>query len=81
MAVFSSTEQFEAVRQKAEEEYNAIGKIHCPYLKRSVHFNRIGFEHLLFKGWNTPRVNVDQYTRLRFISVAKEVLEVSHTLQ
>ena len=66
--------KFEDIRKKAEEEYEKIGKVRRPYLNDYVHFNTIGFQHLLFKNWNKTRLRTEQYIRLKLIKLA-------HTLQ
>ncbi len=74
-------EIFNRVRKSAEEEYNKIGRIRCPYFNDYVHFNSIGFEHLLFKDWNKTRTRVERYTRLRLLKLAPNIISKSHTLQ
>lgn len=76
-----SEEKFETVRKRAEEEYAKIGKVRCPYLQDEVHFNRVGFEHLLFKEWNKTRSRLEQYVRLKLLRLAPLVLSKSHTMQ
>ena len=73
--------KFESVRRAAEEEYAKIGKVRCPYLQDEVHFNRVGFEHLLFKEWNKSRSRLEQYVRLKLLRLAPLVVSRSHTLQ
>ncbi|MDP2669015.1 MAG: hypothetical protein Q8P07_04245 [bacterium] len=41
----------------------------------------MGLEHLKFKGRNRARVPIDQYIRLKLISLAPQVINKSHTLQ
>ncbi len=76
-----SDERFALVRNAAEEEYSRIGKVRYPYLGDDVHFNREGFEHLLFKEWNKTRSRVEQYIRLKLLRLAPLVISKSHTLQ
>lgn len=76
-----SDERFAFVRNRAEEEYSKIGKVRCPYFGDDVHFNREGFEHLLFKAWNRTRSRVEQYIRLKLLRLAPLVISKSHTLQ
>ncbi|MFH0988024.1 MAG: hypothetical protein V1763_01495 [Parcubacteria group bacterium] len=73
--------KFNFVRKRAEEEYAKIGSAYCPYLQDAVHFNRVGFEHLLFKEWNKTRSEVEQYIRLKLLRLAPVILSRSHTLQ
>ena len=76
-----SEEKFELVRKRAEDEYYKIIDVRCPYFGDVVHFNRVGFEHLLFKEWNKTRSRVEQYIRLKLLPLAPAVLSKSHTLQ
>jgi len=76
-----SKEKFREVREKAEEFYNSLNKVHCPYLGKDVNFNSEGFEHVLFKSWNRGRSKVEQYIRLRLLPKVVEVIKKSHTLQ
>ena len=74
-------EKFKILRAHAEGEYAKIGAVKCPYLQDEVHFNRIGFEHLLFKEWNKTRSEVEQYNRLKLLRFVPFILSKSHTLQ
>ncbi len=77
-------EDIEKVKQAKEEagkEYNKIQKVWCPYLNDYVYFNIKGFNHLIFKSWNTTRTLAEQYTRLRLLRFVPEVVNKSHTLQ
>ena len=74
-------EKFQKIHDKALEEYRAIGKVYCPYLKDFVFFNAKGFEHLKFKERNKARSEKDQYIRLKLITLAPKVLSQTHTLQ
>ena len=74
-------EKFKRLREKAERDYEAIGKIRCPYFKEDVHFNTEGFRHLLFKSWNKTRSRTEQYMRLKLLPFAVELIENAHTLQ
>ena len=74
-------EKFKETRKKAKEFYGSLSKIYCPYLGEDVNFNSEGFEHILFKSWNRGRSEIEQYTRLRLLPKAVEVIEKSHTLQ
>ena len=73
--------KFEQVRKTAEGNYKSIGKVKCPYLDDDVHFNAEGFEHILYKKWDTPRSKQEQYTRLKLLPLAVKVISQSHTLQ
>ncbi|MBI4224837.1 MAG: hypothetical protein HY617_00755 [Candidatus Sungbacteria bacterium] len=74
-------EKFKQCREDAEKYYRTITTVWCPYLQDNVHFNAEGFEHLLFKSWNKNRSQAEQYTRLRLLHLAPDVVSKSHTLQ
>ncbi len=74
-------EQFKKVKEDAKKYYSGVHKVHCPYLKEDIHFNNEGFEHLLTTSWNRGRSTADQYTRLRLLPKAVEVIQYSHLLQ
>lgn len=74
-------EKFDKIKKEADNYYKSIGFVRCPYLNDDVHFNRKGFEHLLFKEWNKTRTKIEQYTRLRLLQLAPEIIRKSHTLQ
>ncbi len=76
-----SNEKFEQIRQQAEECYENIGSIKCPYLNDKVNFNSEGFQHLLFKSWNKTRSRKEQHTRLKLLPLAPKIISLSHTLQ
>ncbi len=73
--------KFEGVKQNAKQNYEKIGKVRCPYLDDYVHFNKEGFEHLLFKTWNRTRSRQEQYIRLRLLPLIPEIIAKTHTLQ
>ncbi len=74
-------EKFNQVKKEAEDFYEKIGKVRCPYFGEDIHFNVKGWDHLIFKEWNKTRILSDQYSRLRHIRLAPEVLANSKTLQ
>ncbi|MDP2821018.1 MAG: hypothetical protein Q8O39_02355 [bacterium] len=74
-------EKFEKVKQIAKLDYNKIKKVKCPFLQDYVYFNKDGFDHLLFKTWNRSRSQLEQYSRLRLLSLVPEIIAKSHTLQ
>ena len=50
-------------------------------MKEKVSFGAIGLEHLKFKRREKARLEQDQYMRFKLISLAPEVLKLSHTVQ
>ena len=73
--------KFNQAKKYAEDFYQTIGAVYCPYLKDKVVFNAKGIEHLKFKKRNKARTRVDQYVRLRVLSIAPKIISESHTLQ
>jgi len=78
---FKDEEDFQKVKNEAEEFYKTIGDVYCPYFKEKIAFNIKGLKHLKFKSDRQARPRKDQYSRLRLIRLAPEVLKQSHTLQ
>lgn len=76
-----SDPQFEEVRRQAEEQYQRVGKIRCPYFQEPVHFGTDGLRHLLFKTWNRGRPRQVQFMRLRHLGAAPEIIRQSRTVQ
>ena len=74
-------EKFNEVKHEAEDFYNSLNKVRCPYFGEYIHFNSKGLEHLIFKGFNRSRPVQDQFARLRHIKLAPEVITNSKTLQ
>ena len=74
-------EDFEKVKQEAEKFYSSIGDVHCPYFEARVPFNSKGLKHLKFKSEKVARPRIDQYSRLKLIPLAPEVLKSSKTVQ
>ena len=78
---FKDEQDFEKVRSEAEAFYDTIGAIRCPYFREEITFNAKGIRHLKFKNDRQARPREDQYSRLKLIRYAPEVLKLSHTLQ
>lgn len=78
---FKDEQDFEKVRNDAETFYATIDKIRCPYFGEEIAFNAKGLRHLKFKSDRRARPHNDQYSRLKLISYAPEVLKLSRTLQ
>ncbi len=76
-----SDELLQKTTEKAEAQYRLVATVHCPYLKEEVHFATSGLAHIKFKSWGRPRSRFDQYTRLKLLHLAPEVVRHSHTLQ
>lgn len=78
---FKDIGDFNEVKAKTEAFYKTIGKICCPYFQEDIAFNAKGLRHLKFKSDQQARLREDQYTRLKLIQLATEVLKKSHTVQ
>lgn len=79
---FKNEEDFDRIKDSAEKFYRTIGEIKCPYFnKESIAFNVKGIKHLKFKSDMQARLRHDQYTRLKLLHFAPEVLKRSHTVQ
>ena len=74
-------EQFQRVKQEAEDYYKTVNAVFCPYLKSKINFNAKGLDHIKMKSWNKSRLVSDQYLRLKFLKLVQEVLKNSGTLQ
>ncbi len=74
-------EQFEELKKNVELSYQKFGDVWCPFLQSQVTFNAKGFDHLSLKRWNHSRNRDDQWTRLKLLHLAPEVIRKSHTLQ
>ncbi len=73
--------EFEEIRIKAENFYKNLGPVYCPYFKEKITFNAKGLRHIKFKSDEQARSHKDQYSRLKLLHLAPEVLNKSHTLQ
>lgn len=78
---FKDDQDFENVRTDAETFYAVIDKIHCPYFGKDIAFNAKGLRYLKFKADKQARPHKDQYSRLKLIRYAPEVLKLSRTVQ
>ena len=78
---FKNEKDFNEIKEKAEKLYKTIGKVKCPYLKEKVAFNVRGLKHLKFKSDQQARIKIDQYSRLKLLHLAPQILEKSYTLQ
>lgn len=78
---FKDEQDFEQVRNDAEKFYSTVDKIRCPYFGEEIAFNAKGLRHLKFKSDRQARSLKDQYSRLKLIRYAPEVIKLSRTLQ
>ncbi len=78
---FKDKKDFEKVRAEAERFYGTIGEVQCPYFEEKIAFNVAGFKHLKFKSDKVARPRSEQYTRLKLLNLAPQVLSLSRTVQ
>lgn len=78
---FKDEKDFARVKEEAEAFYATIDGVYCPYFKEKVPFNAKGLRHLKFKSDQQARIQMDQYSRLKLLHFAPQVLQKSHTLQ
>ena len=78
---FKDDQDFEKVLTAAEIFYATIDKVRCPYFGENIAFNAKGLRHLKFKADQQARPHKDQYSRLKLIRYAPEVLKLSRTVQ
>ena len=78
---FKDEQDFEKVRTEAEMFYAMFDKVRCPYFGADIAFNAKGLRHLKFKADQQARPHQDQYSRLKLIRYAAEVLKLSRTVQ
>jgi hypothetical protein len=79
---YGDGDDFDTVRNSAEELYQTIGSVPCPYFGNAiVAFNAKGIRHLKFKSDEKARPREDQYARLKLLHLAPKVLKLSRTVQ
>lgn len=78
---FKNEKDFSKVKEEAEKFYHSIKEIRNPYFGENIVFNAKGLRHLKFKSDQKARSNQEQYTRLKLLRLAPEVLKKSHTIQ
>jgi len=76
-----NSEQFQKIKQEAEDFYTTVNSIFCPYFNLKVNFNAKGLDHIKMKAWNKTRLASDQYLRFKFLKLVPGVLKVAGTLQ
>ncbi len=75
-------DDFEMVREMAEAFYIEIGQIPCPYFEGNpIVFNTKGIHHLKFRTDKYARPQKDQYSRLKLLYLAPQVIKLSRTVQ
>jgi len=70
------------LRRQAEDLYKTFGKIKCPVFKDNyIHFTSEGFNHLVYRIKKQERDKSVQILRFELLSKAKQLVEVSTTIQ
>ena len=78
---FKDQKDFNKIKADAENFYKTIGEIYCPYFEEKISFNTKGLKHLKFISDRQARPRKDQYSRLKLLPTAKEIITRSHTMQ
>lgn len=77
-----SEKKYETVKNFARQEYYAFAPVPCPALKNElVYFTAEGFSHLIFKNKNRERGKKDQFARFHFLSMARDIIATTTTVQ
>ena len=76
-----NNDDFIKTKDEAENLYEMIDSVYCPYFGEKIAFNAKGLKHLRFKFDKQARPYRDQYPRLKLLRFAPEVLKKSHTVQ
>jgi len=74
-------DDFVKTRNEAEKFYETIDLVYCPYFQEKIAFNIKGLKHLKFKSDRQARPYRDQYSRLKLLHLAPEVIGKSHTIK
>ncbi len=67
-------------KNKAEEYFNSIEKVNCPYFSEKVIFNSDGFNHLQFSA-GSERDKKEQLLKFRLLRSVVKIIEKSGTIQ
>ncbi|MDD5738498.1 MAG: hypothetical protein PHY72_01020 [Candidatus Pacebacteria bacterium] len=71
---------YQQIKETAEKFYKEIGRLFCPVFNEPVVFNSDGFNHLIYKRGG-ERSKDDQITKLKLLTIAKEIVGVTTTYQ
>lgn len=64
-----------------KDVYSNLSDVYCPFLGEIVLFNNKGFRHLLYKAGNRKRSSSEIEIRTAMLIMAREVLEITTTVQ
>ncbi len=79
--VYSSSYDYEQIKQKAYTDYSQIKPIRCPYLKQEVSFTGKGFWHIVYRSQGKKREESAQIMRFRLLSKAVKLISRTATIQ
>ena len=73
--------KFSELKSKKKAFYDALSPVFCPALKDKVHFTSDGFHQLSYDGSRSERAKNVQYSKLKCLPRAVEVLRIATTYQ
>jgi hypothetical protein len=68
-------------KSQAEHYYKQLKPIFCKALKAEIHFNRLGFQHIIHKKGRHIRESWIQVERFKLLPVAVRLVELTTTYQ
>jgi len=72
---------YETYKYDAARFYTDIGRVYSPVFRDFVHFNAVGFNHIIFKGPRSEREKSSQILRFKLLPLAKKLIAISTTYQ
>ncbi len=77
-----TSENYEKLRDDAQDFYRRIGRIVCPAFSEDViHFPSEGFNHIVFKSARTERERSSQILRFKLLPLAVDLIKLTTTFQ
>src|SRR3989338_3940665 len=74
--------RYEEIRKEADALYKTFGQVKCPALgNQTVSFTSEGFNHLIYRIKKQERDKSVQIMRFEMLSKAKQLIELSTTIQ
>lgn len=70
--------QLEKKKDKYKDLYFSWGSVHCPALKKPVHFTRLGWNHLMEI---KKRTDMERKERLEILPLARKLISLTTTVQ
>jgi hypothetical protein len=72
---------YDQIRSKAAKLYSTFNTVVCPALGKSVHFNSLGFNHLIYNAPKQMRDKGAQILRFDMLEKARFIISTSTTCQ